>query len=66
MLTNSTLGGKISHPDASGRLVKWVTELSKYDIIFERQTIIKAQELADFLAEKIQTTWRIIKAQDLE
>ncbi|XP_073035313.1 uncharacterized protein [Primulina eburnea] len=32
----------------------WVTELSEYDIKFEPRTAIKAQALADFLAETVQ------------
>ncbi|XP_073153998.1 uncharacterized protein [Henckelia pumila] len=54
VLTNSTLGKIAANPDASGRLIKWITELSEYDINFEPRTAIKAQALADFLAETVQ------------
>jgi len=37
--------------DASGRLLKWVVELSHYELAFEPRRAIKAQALADFLAE---------------
>ncbi|XP_075521096.1 uncharacterized protein LOC142554295 [Primulina tabacum] len=51
VLTNSPLGRILTHSDMSGRLVKWTTELGEYDIQYEPRTAIKAQALADFLAE---------------
>ncbi|XP_073152632.1 uncharacterized protein [Henckelia pumila] len=54
MLTNSVLGKIATNPYASGRLIRWITELSEYDIKFDPQTAIKAQALADFLAEMVQ------------
>ncbi|XP_073121339.1 uncharacterized protein [Henckelia pumila] len=54
VLTNSALGKFAANPDASGRLIKWITELIEYDIKFEPRTAIKAQALADFLAETVQ------------
>ncbi|CAL2227808.1 unnamed protein product [Prunus armeniaca] len=38
-------------PDASQRLMKWVIELSQYDLLYRPKTAIKAQALADFVAE---------------
>ena len=37
--------------DVSGRLLKYVDELSRYDPTFEPREAIKVQALADFLAE---------------
>ncbi|XP_073138414.1 uncharacterized protein [Henckelia pumila] len=54
VLTNSALGKIAANPNASGRLIKWITELNEYDIKFEPQSTIKAQALADFLAETVQ------------
>ncbi|XP_073152352.1 uncharacterized protein [Henckelia pumila] len=54
VLTNSALGKIAANPDVSGRLIKWITELSEYEIKFEPRTAIKAQALADFLAETVQ------------
>ncbi|XP_073151851.1 uncharacterized protein [Henckelia pumila] len=54
VLTNSALGKIAANPDASRRLIKWITELSEYDIKFEPRTAIKAQALAEFLAETVQ------------
>ncbi|XP_073138843.1 uncharacterized protein [Henckelia pumila] len=51
VLTNSPMGRILTHADISGRLVKWTTELSEYDIQYEPRAAIKAQALADFLAE---------------
>ncbi|PKA59404.1 putative mitochondrial protein [Apostasia shenzhenica] len=43
---------KILHtPEISGRLLKWFVELDEYDIKFVPRTAIKAQALADFVAE---------------
>ncbi|KAL0416471.1 UNVERIFIED_CONTAM: hypothetical protein Slati_3479000 [Sesamum latifolium] len=41
----------LKKPDTSGRLIKWVVELSKYDISYLLRTTIKAQALADFISE---------------
>ncbi|XP_071933995.1 uncharacterized protein [Coffea arabica] len=41
----------LSRPEASGRLTKWAIELGEYDLSYEPRTAIKAQALADFLAE---------------
>ncbi|XP_027166062.1 uncharacterized protein LOC113766031 [Coffea eugenioides] len=38
-------------PEASGRFTKWAVELGEYDLSYEPRTAIKAQALADFLAE---------------
>ncbi|XP_073119533.1 uncharacterized protein [Henckelia pumila] len=45
------MGRILTHAEISGRLVKWTTELSEYDIQYEPRAAIKAQALADFLAE---------------
>ncbi|XP_071933276.1 uncharacterized protein [Coffea arabica] len=37
--------------EASGGLTKWAVELGEYDLSYESRTAIKAQALADFLAE---------------
>ncbi|XP_073137257.1 uncharacterized protein [Henckelia pumila] len=60
VLTNSSLGKIAANPDASGRLVRWVTELRKYEIKFEPRTAIKVQALADFLAETIQLDQEVL------
>ncbi|KAI5335029.1 hypothetical protein L3X38_025162 [Prunus dulcis] len=38
-------------PDASQRLVKWAIKLSQYDLLNRPKTALKAQALADFVAE---------------
>ncbi|XP_016169100.1 uncharacterized protein LOC107611716 [Arachis ipaensis] len=43
--------GILTRPEVSGRLIKWSIELSEFDITYEPRTTIKAQFLADFLAE---------------
>ncbi|XP_073137642.1 uncharacterized protein [Henckelia pumila] len=63
VLTNSPIGMILTHADISGRLVKWTTELSEYDIQYEPRAAIKAQALADFLAEtkhmEEQGLWKV-------
>ncbi|XP_077217828.1 uncharacterized protein LOC143852326 [Tasmannia lanceolata] len=41
----------LHRPDTSGRLVKWAVELSEFDIKYLPRPAIKAQVLADFIAE---------------
>jgi len=41
----------LKRPDMTGRLVKWAIKLAEYDINYEPRGAIKAQALADFVAE---------------
>ena len=38
-------------PETSGRLVKWVIELSEFDIRYKPRTTVKGKILADFIME---------------
>ena len=38
-------------PKTSGRLIKWVIELSEFDIRYKPRTTVKGQILADFIME---------------
>ncbi|KAL0394689.1 UNVERIFIED_CONTAM: hypothetical protein Slati_4435100 [Sesamum latifolium] len=49
--TNLLLKQTLEKSDTSGRLVKWVVELSEYDISYLPRTTIKAQALANFISE---------------
>ncbi|XP_074577859.1 uncharacterized protein LOC141834411 [Curcuma longa] len=51
VLTNNNLGRVLTQPEFSGRLAKWTMELSQYDLQYQPRSAIKAQALADFLAE---------------
>uniref|UniRef100_A0A2N9IAH4 Uncharacterized protein n=1 Tax=Fagus sylvatica TaxID=28930 RepID=A0A2N9IAH4_FAGSY len=51
LLTNHPLRKAMSKPDAAGWLVQWSIELSEFDIDYRPRTTIKAQALADFIAE---------------
>ncbi|XP_075473968.1 uncharacterized protein LOC142505027 [Primulina tabacum] len=63
VLTNSPLGKILTHSDIFGRLVKWTIEVGEYDIQYEPRTSIKAQALADFLAETVhqenEDPWKV-------
>uniref|UniRef100_A0A2N9J973 Integrase catalytic domain-containing protein n=1 Tax=Fagus sylvatica TaxID=28930 RepID=A0A2N9J973_FAGSY len=51
LLTNHSLRKAMNKPDATGRLIQWSIELSEFDIDYRPRTAIKAQVLADFIAE---------------
>ncbi|CAL9000311.1 unnamed protein product [Prunus brigantina] len=50
-MTEFPLRSILHSPDASQRLMKWAIELSQYDLLYRPKTAIKAQALADFVAE---------------
>jgi hypothetical protein len=49
-----TLSEILNNREATGKIDKWVIELSLYDIIYKPRTAIKAQALIDFVAEWIE------------
>ncbi|XP_022889265.1 uncharacterized protein LOC111404731 [Olea europaea var. sylvestris] len=49
--TNQPQKHILQRPDISGRLLKWATEVGEFDIEFKPRPSIKAQALADFIAE---------------
>jgi len=51
VLIDQPLKNVLQKLDASGRLLKWVVELSHYDLAFKPRWPIKALALSDFLAE---------------
>ncbi|XP_071923127.1 uncharacterized protein [Coffea arabica] len=51
VLTDQPLRQILMKPEVSDRMTKWAVELAKHDIDYQPRTSIKAQTLADFLAE---------------
>ncbi|KAF8109359.1 hypothetical protein N665_0097s0014 [Sinapis alba] len=51
VLTDLPLRTILQNANQSGRLSKWVIELSEYDITYKGRPTIKAQVLADFIIE---------------
>ncbi|XP_059658398.1 uncharacterized protein LOC132304680 [Cornus florida] len=51
VLTDQPLRQVLHKPESSGRLMKWSVELEEFDIQYKPRTAVKAQVLADFLAE---------------
>ncbi|XP_042441316.1 uncharacterized protein LOC122026652 [Zingiber officinale] len=63
VITNNPLSRILLNPEASGRLIKWTTELNEFDIQYQPRTTIKAQSLADFITEvqdpEPEITWKV-------
>ena len=51
VLTTYPLKSILHKPELSGRLTKWIVELSEYDITFQPRTALKLQVLADFITD---------------
>ena len=51
VLSDLPLHSLLHRPTLSGRLTKWVIELSEFDIEYRPRPAIKAQALADFITE---------------
>ncbi|XP_021757974.1 uncharacterized protein LOC110723010 [Chenopodium quinoa] len=51
VLMNYPLEKSLHKMDTSGRLLKWVVELSEYEIHYKPRVSIKAQALSDFIVE---------------
>ena len=51
VLTNLPMRSILHRPSTSGRLTKWLIELSEFDVIYRPRPAIKAQALADFIVE---------------
>ncbi|XP_058724210.1 uncharacterized protein LOC131595762 [Vicia villosa] len=49
--TDQPIKQLLSRPDMAGRMLKWSLELSEFDIQYEGRKALKAQALADFVAE---------------
>ena len=54
VLTNQLLRQVLSNLELSGRILKWAMELIDFDIEYRPRPAIKAQALADFIAEGIK------------
>jgi hypothetical protein len=51
VLTNQPLNDILGNHDSSGRIRKWVMELSEHVVDFGKRSAIKSQVLADFIAD---------------
>ena len=51
VMMNQPIKRSMNKPEAAGRMVQWVIELSQFDIEYHPRTTIKAQALMDFIAE---------------
>ena len=51
ILIDQSLRQILQMHDMSDRLIRWIVELSKFDIQYKPKMMIKSQALADFIAE---------------
>ena len=51
VMTDQFIKKSMNKPKATGRMVQWAIELSQFDIQYHPRMVIKAQALADFIAE---------------
>ena len=51
VMMNQLIKKFMNKPEATRRMVQWAIELSQFDIEYYPRTAIKAQALADFIAE---------------
>ena len=51
VMTDQPIKKAMNKPEAAGQMVQWAIELSRFDIEYRPRTAIKAQALADFIAE---------------
>ena len=51
VMTNQPIRKSMNKPEVAGRMVQWTIKLSQFDIEYHPKTAIKAQALADFIAE---------------
>lgn len=51
VLTNHPLRLVLQKPDESGKLLKWLVELSQFNVEYKLRTTIKGQALADFIVK---------------
>ena len=51
VMTDQPIRKSMNKPEAAGRMIQWAIELSQFDIEYLPRTAIKAQALADFIAE---------------
>ena len=51
VVTNLPVKRFLGKPDVSGRLLKWAVEQGEFDVLYQPRVAIKAQALADFVAE---------------
>nr|XP_009400653.1 PREDICTED: uncharacterized protein LOC103984818 [Musa acuminata subsp. malaccensis] len=54
VITDQPLRQVLSKFDVTGRLLKWSIELEEFDIRYVPRTAIKAQSVADFIAELVE------------
>ena len=51
VMTDHPLKKSMNKLEAAGRLIQWAIKLSEFDVKYQSRNAIKAQVLADFIAE---------------
>ncbi|KAK1580997.1 hypothetical protein Q3G72_002138 [Acer saccharum] len=61
VLASRKNGARSNNNKVSGRLTKWAIELSEFDIEYLPRTAIKAQAVADFVAEFTEPSMEVVR-----
>ena len=56
VVTHLPLQGILHNPDATGRIMEWALELSRFGLKFESTSTIQSRVLAEFIVEWTSTT----------
>ena len=51
VMTDQSIKKSMNKPEVAGKMVQWAIKLNQFDIEYHPRTAIKAQALADFIAE---------------
>ena len=51
VMTDQPIKKSMNKPEAVGRMVQWVVELSQFNTEYNPRTVIKAQTFANFIVE---------------
>ena len=51
VITDQPIKKAMNKLEAAGRLIQWTIELSQFDVVYSPRIAIKAQALANFIAE---------------
>ena len=66
VMTDHPLKKAMNKLEAAGRLIQWAVELCEFDIRYQPRKTIKAQALADFIAEFTPSHGSLDEVEDVK